>query len=217
MPKLQHQDVERNQRKIEEAALRLFIHQGFHGTSVRDIADEAKVSLGNIYNYYKTKEDLFSSLVRRYEMRMSSLMRRNLVPVVGKFDEASLKTLADAVREIVYRNPDYWRLMYIDVTEFGNRHFAHSFRELSKTLMRLGGAPAKRNGHIRAGVDPELAYASIYLQFFTYFLVEKLFGGKQHLGMSDDRAVEQMILIFTQGISATDARGKPPQLRRKRV
>ncbi len=51
MPKLQDRDVERNQVKIEEAALRVFTRQGFHGTSVREIADAAGVSLGNIYNY----------------------------------------------------------------------------------------------------------------------------------------------------------------------
>jgi hypothetical protein len=90
--------------------------------------------------------------------------------------------------------------MYIDVTEFGNRHFAHSFRHLSKTLMGLAGKPAKNHKRLPQGIDAELAFTSIYLQFFTYYLVEKLFGGKQHLGMSDERAVAQLIRIFTQGV-----------------
>jgi hypothetical protein len=48
-------------------------------------------------------------------------------------------------------------------------------------------------------VKPSLAFTMIYLQFFTYYLVETLFRGKQHLGVPEDEAVEQMIRIFTGG------------------
>jgi AcrR family transcriptional regulator len=58
MPKLNDRDVERNRAKIEKAALRMFIRQGYHGTSMREIAGVSGVSLGNIYNYYPTKEAL---------------------------------------------------------------------------------------------------------------------------------------------------------------
>lgn len=41
---------------------------------------------------------------------------------------------------------------------------------------------------------------TIYLQFFTYFLAEYLFGAKRHLGMSDDEAVEQMVRLYMSGL-----------------
>ncbi|MFB3815742.1 MAG: TetR/AcrR family transcriptional regulator [Terriglobales bacterium] len=200
MPKLQERDVERNQVKIEEAALRVFTRQGFHGTSVREIASEAGVSLGNIYTYYPTKEELFRRLVERYDRRMAQVMKQTLGALLGSLDPTDLHRLAQAVREIVYGNPDYWRLMYIDVVEFGNRHFAHIFDGLARKLEKLSGG--YRNSHkLTKDIDPSLAFAAIYLQFFTYFLVEKLFRGKQHLGMSDDRAIAQLIRIFTSGVS----------------
>jgi hypothetical protein len=92
--------------------------------------------------------------------------------------------------------------MYIDVVEFGNRHFAHSFRKLASNLEERFGdrlREATRAGEWN-GVDPALAFAAIYLQFFTYFLVEKLFGGRRHLGVSDPVAVQQLICMMTQGI-----------------
>ena len=49
------------------------------------------------------------------------------------------------------------------------------------------------------GVDPSLAYTAIYLQFFTYFLAEELFGAKRHLGMSDEEAIDQLVLLYTGG------------------
>jgi AcrR family transcriptional regulator len=201
MPKLAELEVERNQEKIEQAALRLFIQRGFYGTSVRDIAEKAGVSLGNIYNYYPTKEDLFARMVRRYEKRMALLLRDVLKPLGGSLDPPALRRLARGVRKIVYSEPDYWRLMYLDIIEFGNKHFAHNFRDLSRNLQSVIGTPVRlgRDGRGRR-VDAGLAFTAIYLQFFTYFLVEKLFGGKQHLGFPEQEAIGQMIEIFSHGV-----------------
>ncbi len=202
MPKLQDQTVKRNQRRIEDAARRVFTRQGFHGTSVRDIARTAGVSLGNLYNYYPTKERIFRAVVERYETKMTRLRGQALAPLHDAFSVADLHRLSRSVRQIVYGNPDYWRLMYIDVIEFGNRHFAHTFRHLAANVERQMGerlkAAARRPGW--NGVDPALAFTAVYLQIFTYFLVEKLFGGRQHLGVSDTRAVAQLVRIYTQGL-----------------
>lgn len=207
MPKLASREIERNQRKIEAAALRVFVHQGYHGTSVREIADAAGVSIGNLYNYYRTKEDLFASVVKHYEQRMAVLQDETLGGLQNVFDPGELTRLAAAVREIVYDNPDYWRLMYIDVIEFRSKHFAPAFRSLSRILSARIGARLHRStkrGRWR-GIDASLAFTAVYLQFFTYFLVEKLFGGKQHLGVPDDRAIAQLIRMASVGLW----RGKP--------
>jgi AcrR family transcriptional regulator len=203
MPKLRLQDVERNQIKIEDAALRVFTRLGYHGTSVRDIARVAHVSIGNLYNYYRTKEEIYVSVITRYEAHMEKLRRKALGNIKNVFAQDELQRMAHVIREIVYDNPDYWRLMYIDITEFGNRHFAHTFRSLAKGMKaRIGPEllESTRSGSWNSGIDPALAFAAIYLQVFTYFLVEKLFGGKQHLGMSDDRAITQLIRMATEGL-----------------
>ncbi|MGH9521528.1 MAG: TetR/AcrR family transcriptional regulator [Terriglobales bacterium] len=208
MPKLRDPQIEKNQEKIERAALRLFIQRGFHGTSVRDIAREAGVSLGNVYNYYRGKENLFQSLVRRYEKKMAALMRAELAVVTGSIDDPeNLRKLAAGVRRIVYKEPDYWRLMYMDITEFGNKHFAFVFRDLSKRLRRLLSQPISvENGH-NSRVRPDVAFTAIYLQFFSYFLVEKLFRGKNHLGVPEGEAIEQLIEIFSHGVHAGSGQG----------
>ena len=204
MPKLHDRVVRQNQEAIEAVALRLFIRQGYFGTSIRDIAREAGISVGNIYNYYPSKEALYVRVVRRHSDEMAHNQAR-LQRLLGRFDAESLRELAQAARDIVYRNPDYWRLMYVDVTEFGNRHFAHIFRRLSRNLENLAGGYG--DGELRPGVDKPLAFAAIYLQFFTYFLVEKLFGGKQHLGKPEAAAIEQLIRIFREGVCAAQAGG----------
>jgi TetR/AcrR family transcriptional regulator, acrAB operon repressor len=213
MPKLTERVLEKNQVHIEDAALRVFTRQGFHGTSVREIAAEAGVSLGNLYNYYKTKEDIFVSLLKRFDQRMARIMATRLAPLIGSLDSDNLQKLSGVVREIVRDHPDYWRLMYIDVVEFGNQHFAHIFRDLIPILRRLN--PQLSQKKVTAGIDPTVAFAAIYLQFFTYYLVETLFGGKQHLGLSDDDAISQLIRLYTAGVGS-NGNGKQSPTRRRR-
>lgn len=51
-----------NKEKILEAALHLFIKEGFHGTSTSKIANKAEVSNGTLFHHFKTKEELISRL-----------------------------------------------------------------------------------------------------------------------------------------------------------
>jgi len=44
--------------RIERAALKLFVENGVAATSVKDIAREAGVSQGAMYNHYKSKDEL---------------------------------------------------------------------------------------------------------------------------------------------------------------
>ncbi|KZF09369.1 MAG: TetR family transcriptional regulator [Rhodococcus sp. (in: high G+C Gram-positive bacteria)] len=48
--------------KVVEVALRLFRDEGFHATTMRRIADEAGVSLGNAYYYFAGKDELVHEL-----------------------------------------------------------------------------------------------------------------------------------------------------------
>jgi AcrR family transcriptional regulator len=53
-----------NEHAIMAAALELFSRRGFHGTSMREIAVGACVSLGNIYNYFSSKDELLREILR---------------------------------------------------------------------------------------------------------------------------------------------------------
>ncbi len=200
MPKLLRGTVEKNKLKIERAALQLFTRKGFHGTTVREIAKKAGISMGKLYIYYDTKEEIFIALANHLGRKMEAIRQKELIPLMASLDPDSLRALAKAIGRVVSDNLDYWRLMYIDVVEFRHKHFIHSFREIAGGLRTYGSAVIRGSKiTFPAGVDPALAYTAIYLQFFTYFLAEELFGAKRHLGMSDDEAINQLVLLYTGG------------------
>lgn len=48
---------------IEKAALELFYTNGYIQTKIQDIADKSQVSVGNIYRYFSSKNDIFHAII----------------------------------------------------------------------------------------------------------------------------------------------------------
>jgi AcrR family transcriptional regulator len=52
-------------RIVLSAAIELMSEKGFHGTSIRDIAERADMSGGSMYHYFGSKQDLLHDILRR--------------------------------------------------------------------------------------------------------------------------------------------------------
>ncbi|AFA49966.1 transcriptional regulator TetR family [Acetobacterium woodii DSM 1030] len=66
--------------KILNAALDLFIKEGFHGTSTSKIAKEAGISNGTLFYHFKTKEDLISKLYKKLKDDYRNYLLAHMVP-----------------------------------------------------------------------------------------------------------------------------------------
>ncbi|MFP4175697.1 MAG: TetR/AcrR family transcriptional regulator [Candidatus Brocadiia bacterium] len=63
----------RHRREVLEAAEKLFSRQGYHETTVQDIAREAEFGVGTLYNMFDNKAAIYYELVRlRAEQYMES-------------------------------------------------------------------------------------------------------------------------------------------------
>lgn len=51
-------------RRILQAALKCFIQQGYHATTMDDVAAASHTSKGTLYYHFKSKDDLFESAIR---------------------------------------------------------------------------------------------------------------------------------------------------------
>ena len=80
-----------------DAACDLLHRQGMEGTTLADIADAADVALGNVYYYFKTKDDIVASVaqarVEQIEAAVATLERAHRSP------KARLKALVGIVAE----------------------------------------------------------------------------------------------------------------------
>ena len=64
-------------KKILDAALRLFVEYGFHGTPTSRIAEKAGVANGTLFNKFATKNELIIALFIDIESRMSQYVFEN--------------------------------------------------------------------------------------------------------------------------------------------
>lgn len=95
-------DGTETRERIERAALTLFVRRGIAETSIRQIAKAAKVSLGAMYNHYKSKDELAEVLFADLFHRIGAELER-LAEGKGPFP-ARLKALVTHVFDSVARD-----------------------------------------------------------------------------------------------------------------
>jgi AcrR family transcriptional regulator len=62
--------------RLIEAARSLFHRRGFGETSLADIARESGVPVGNLYYYFKTKEDIAGAVIAQHAEHLATIARR---------------------------------------------------------------------------------------------------------------------------------------------
>jgi len=170
---------------------------------MRNIAARAGTSLGNVYNYYRTKEDILSSIISKYQTTIDGRLRSIFDEIDEPLKPESLVRFGQQIKKMVNDHHDFWLLMYIDVLEFENRHFRKMFEGLVHNLRRRFArqfAELKSRGAVHTDVDPAVGFTALYMQFFNYFLVEKLFGGNRHFGLSDEQVIKQLTDMYCRGL-----------------
>lgn len=90
--------MKEKEKMIIEEAMKLFAKKGFAATSVQEIANEAGISKGSFYIYFKSKEELMISIFHYYfnqmQNKISSIEKEDLLPrekfekqLYSQFDE----------------------------------------------------------------------------------------------------------------------------------
>jgi len=74
---------------IVEEALKEFKELGYKGTSIRSIAKNSKTSVGNIYKYFNSKEDIYENLIGSVYYK--------LMDYIKQFDQVELNEKAEAI------------------------------------------------------------------------------------------------------------------------
>ena len=87
--------------RILAAAIEEFKAQGYADASIRNIADNAEISLGNIYRYYVNKEDLYFAIIKPF---MESV--RNFVDNDFTFTNKTMKELSETLIAFIVQYND---------------------------------------------------------------------------------------------------------------
>ncbi|MCA1845628.1 MAG: TetR/AcrR family transcriptional regulator [Actinobacteria bacterium] len=127
--------VERRRAQIVEAATRLVARQGFARTVVRDIAEEANISVGLVYEYVRSKEDILFLVYEHWARMWCDGLEKALARAEDPLDQlmagiSFLVTTADKytdVTHLFYRESGH-------LTEYGTDQAKQIEREMMDRL-----------------------------------------------------------------------------------
>ncbi|MHB0971124.1 MAG: TetR/AcrR family transcriptional regulator [Thermoanaerobaculia bacterium] len=204
----QEKKSERSRRQILDAALDLYSHQGYRGTSVRDIAERAKLSTGNVYHHFPDKETIFRTLLDEYwEILAQPDYPLNRALASGVFPD-NLEAIGYAARDSVKKYRKYVALIYVDVVEFDGSHIRRFYSDMATRFQSFIDSHVEKDlldKKLRPGVAPVSAVMLAFRFFLNYFTVEVLFGVKNHFGKETDEVIRETADMFRRGIEAQES------------
>jgi len=190
---------ERARLSIMDASYRLFIDQGYHATSMRQIAREAGLALGSIYNHFAGKEEIYKVILA--DRHPFHQILPVLLTAEGDTVEKVVHNAARALIDKLGQHPDFLNLMLIEIVEFEGRNVAGLFQAWIPKILELGERFIRVKGRVRPIPTPILLRAFLGM-FFSYYITDILVGEVMPADMQAD-AFNQFVDIYLHGVLAS--------------
>jgi len=191
---------ERTRAELLDAAKRLFVANGYHGTSIRQIATEAGLALGGIYNHFGNKEDIFVGVLM--ERHPFLVVMPALQAAQGETVETLLRDAAGRMLTELGQNQEFLNLMFIELVEFEAKHVPQLFDTFFPSLMQFAQQLETARGPLR-DIPLPLVLRSFLGLFFSYFITDLIMGSQMPVVMRTG-AFDHFIDIYLHGILAAE-------------
>jgi len=160
MPKVSPEHSEARRLQIIDAAYRCFARKGFHQATMRDIYEEAQLSPGAIYHYFRSKDDIIKAsfehdFARSLDVFQAALGQTDALAALEGLFEFLFAGLAQAAELGASRvNVQSWgeALLNPDILAAILRVFS-GYRASVAQLIRQ----AQESGKVSPQIDPEAA------------------------------------------------------------
>jgi AcrR family transcriptional regulator len=198
--------IRRKERETEiiQAAARVFAQRGFVGTLMADIATEAGIGKGTVYEYFDSKEDLFFAVFEWFTQKTAANASVRVSALSGSAAER-LKAFVEAIisagaemEDLFSLSMEFWaaasssrmRSRFVDAF----RAVYRDFRQIVSALIRDG----IERGEFRRDVDPDAVAAGL-VGGFDGLLLQAWFDES----FDPMRASRHFVADLIQGLSLT--------------
>jgi AcrR family transcriptional regulator len=135
--------------RILEAALRLFVTDGYQTSTVRDLAAEVGLTSAALYYYFPSKEACLEALVTPYLDAVDRVLERH--PIATNQRRRTRRSLLLEYLAVLLQSPDLTRLVDRDPGIYSHAEFGPRIEKIvDGFLLRLAGAEATPGGRLRA-------------------------------------------------------------------
>jgi len=206
--------VQKRSVQILEAAARVFAQKGYHGATTKEIAAEAGVSEGTIYNYFQSKEDLLLSIPRLISetTALPALSQMLATPTTsGEEEEKLLTTVLDNAFQNLQRNVGFVKVLFSTLPTMDEKtleeylrrtplYFAQVLEEFLQTRIAQG---------VYRPMDTAVVARAFMGMILIFVLTQEVLPGKRVFAPLDyDVIGREVVQLFLHGVLAHPGQGE---------
>ncbi len=154
---------------IEKATVELFLKNGYHATSMRQIAEHAGLALGGIYNHFSSKEEIFEAII--VDLHPYKKILPVILQVEGETTEQVIRNAARIIFNELDSNPMYIKLMFIEMVEFNGRHGALMLKQIAPKALPFFEKLLKFRKDLRI-TNPAVFMRMFFGMVISYYITE---------------------------------------------
>lgn len=182
---------------IEDAALTLFMEQGYHATSMRQIANQAGLALGGIYNHFSSKEDIFAAII------IDKHPYKQILPLVlaakGDSAEEFIRNAARALVTELGNRPELLKLFFIELVEFNGKHMSRLIGEIAPKIIPLFEQLIRVRKNLRNIPAPVLVRSFLGM-FFSFYFTELIIRNSVIGKLMPKNSFDLFVDIYLHGV-----------------
>ena len=117
---------ESTEKLVRDSAYALFVERGFHGSSMRDIAERAGIKAASIYNHFDNKEQIFEAVfIERHPIfRILEI----LDGISGATAEELLSNAVNQLDKELRSDPSLLNLFFVELVEMNGKHIERAIK-----------------------------------------------------------------------------------------
>ncbi len=189
---------------ILDGATRIFLEEGYAGTTMDRVATAAGVSKPTIYSHFHDKEGLFNALMAQMVQKMQwAQCAEDLRRSTSEPPEVVLHRLANDVLDSCIGKPERITFIRLVMGESGR------FPELGRAFVQHAEKPslAALTYYLTACSDLDLPDPAVAARMFMgtliyFFMTQEMLHGQEIIPMERDRLVAQLTALIMTHHSA---------------
>ena len=182
MPRVSEAHLAARRQQILDAAQTCFIRNGFHVTSMQDVIAEAGLSVGAVYRYFKSKNDIVEAIAQQYSDQVGAA----LDAITGDPGQSLADVIQSSIK-LIHTNAEPGGTLRIAVqlwAEALRDERAAATAKAVYTRFRnnfvILARRAVATGELAPDTDPEAAGAALFSLVIGYGLQKMLTGSPSH-------------------------------------
>jgi AcrR family transcriptional regulator len=160
--------IESKHQQIVDGACRILFKKGYHSTTIREIAVACGMSMGQLYHYISSKDDVLFLIYKQMQMLWYEHLVRSGVEEI----EDSQERLTKAVRltlEFALKHKGLFLFLYTETKYLGKRHLRVVLEMDNKTVVGFWRRLLKDVNEAK-GIQGDLDFLANLVSYLMVFL-----------------------------------------------